>query len=140
MRAAFLASLLAPMAEIRTVMQAPIFCPMITGTAVAPVTAPERDNACKIPTDAEELCTMAVIIKPTSTPKSGLENMVSILVNSGTSASPFTAPLMVSIPIIRMAKPAITVPTVLCFSFLVKLIRITPINASTGAKDDGLKS
>ena len=47
--------LLAPNADIIAVIHVPIFCPMMIGSAVPVVTAPEIQSACKIPTDAEEL-------------------------------------------------------------------------------------
>ena len=49
------AFLLAPIDEIIAVTQVPIFCPIIIGIAVLYPTAPVTHNACKIPTDAEEL-------------------------------------------------------------------------------------
>ncbi len=66
--------------------------------------------------------------------------MISTLPNSGISAKGFTALLMVSIPIISMAKPAIMEPISFLLSFLEKEIRLTPIMASTGEKEDGFKS
>ena len=62
------------------------------------------------------------------------------LVNSGTSARGFTAPDMVSIPVISTAKPMRIWAIFLCLSFL-EIIRIpTPISARTGEKEDGFNS
>ena len=63
-----------------------------------------------------------------------------IPVNSGTSASGSTALLMVSIPNIRMVKPSRMEATFFFFRSLENIIKITPITASTGAKDVGFKS
>ena len=45
----------APIEEIIAVTQVPMFCPMMIGIAHPKLTAPVLHNACKIPTDAEEL-------------------------------------------------------------------------------------
>ena len=62
------------MEESSAVTQEPMFCPRMTGTAQAQVTAPVEETACNMPTEAEELCTIAVITVPASSPSSGLEN------------------------------------------------------------------
>ena len=48
------AFLLPPRQDISAVMQVPMFCPMIIGKAVDHVTAPVSENACKMPTDADD--------------------------------------------------------------------------------------
>ena len=63
-----------------------------------------------MPTDAEEDWIIPVSTAPTSTPSTGLRNIRNSWVNSGTSFSPATAPLMVSMPNIRVAKPSRMVP------------------------------
>ena len=63
--------------------------------------------------------------------------MVSICVNSGTSASGFTAELIASIPYIRIAKPTSIFPMSCFFSFLQSIIIITPIIARIGENDIG---
>ena len=138
--AARLAFLLAPIPEIMAVTQVPIFCPMMMGMALPKLTAPVAQRACRIPTDAEELWMMAVRTAPAIIPRIGLENIVRSPVNSGTSARGFTASLMVSIPNIRMAKPIIMVPRFFFFSFFVNMMKIMPISARTGEKDDGFNS
>ena len=60
--------------------------------------------------------------------------------NSGISASGFTASDMVSIPNISTAKPIMIVAISLCFSFLLVIKIATPAMASTGEKEDGFKS
>lgn len=49
---------------------------------------------------------MAVSAVPANTPRIGLENITRILVNSGMSASGCTAPDIISMPNIRIAKPS----------------------------------
>ena len=80
---------------------------------------------------------IAVKTAPAKSPRTGLENMVNILVNSGTSASGFTAAPIVSIPAIRIAKPRKITARSRFFSLLENIKRIIPINASTGANEDG---
>ena len=63
-----------------------------------------------MPTEAEEDWIIPVSTAPTSTPRTGLRNIRNSWVNSGTSFSPATAPLMVSMPNIRVAKPSRMVP------------------------------
>ena len=110
---------------------------MMIGIAVPNDTAPVAHSAWSIPTDAEELCMMAVINIPTSIPRNGLENMVSIFVNSGTSLSGATAPLIISIPNISTVNPR-SIPPISCFfSDLVNMRNIIPITASIGEKDEG---
>ena len=70
-----------------------------------------------------------------------MENAVSIPVNAALSFSGDTAPLIVSMPNINMAKPSRTVPSVFFFvpSFPV-MRKMMPIAASTGEKELGLSS
>ena len=59
-------------------------------------------------------------------------------VNPSLSFNPETAPLIVSIPNIRMAKPSMIFPMSFFFdSPLLDIVRIIPIAASTGENDDG---
>ena len=139
-KAARLAFFFAPIAEINAVIQVPIFCPMMIGSAVPKVTLPVAQSACKIPTDAEEDWITAVRTAPAIIPSTGLENMVRMLVNSGTSANGFTAFDMVSIPNIRTANPS-KIPPISCFfSSLVNIRRMIPISAKIGQKDVGFKN
>ena len=110
---------------------------MITGSAAPTETLPVAHIACRIPTDAEELWITAVRIAPTIIPRIGFSNAVKRDVNSGTPAKGFTAPLIVSIPNIRTAKPTRIVPISFFLSSFTNRSRITPINASTGEKEDG---
>ena len=80
---------------------------------------------------------MAVNRAPASIPNIGFENIVNIPVNSGTSASGFTAPLIVSIPNINTENPINMAPTSLRLSCPPLIIRIMPTSASTGVKEDG---
>ena len=83
---------------------------------------------------------IAVSTAPATTPSRGFENFTSIPVNSGTSASGSTAPLMALIPYIRIANPTKMVPTSFFFWLFVNMIRITPTRARIGENDVGLKS
>ena len=127
------------MPESTAVTQVPIFCPRIIGTAVPKDTAPVAQRACRIPTDAEELWITAVSTAPPSIPRSGWENIVRMPVNSGTSASGFTALLIVSIPVIRMANPIKIIPASFFFSPLANIKRMMPTAANTGEKEEGFK-
>ena len=128
----------APILESNAVTQVPIFCPMIIGIAALYPTAPVIHSACRIPTDAEEDWISAVSKSPASIPSMGLENLVSIPVNSGTSASGFTAALIVSMPNISTAKPSITVATLFGLSFLENIRIPTATIARIGEKEVGL--
>ncbi len=79
----------------------------------------------------------AVRIAPTNTPITGFLNIIKRLVNSGISASGSRALLMVSIPVISIAKPAIIVPISFFLVLLAKSIMKTPIMAKIGENDDG---
>ena len=66
----------APIEEIRAVMQVPMFWPMISGMAIWKVTTPVVLMACRMPMEAEEDWSRAVISAPTATPRKGLEKAV----------------------------------------------------------------
>ncbi len=83
---------------------------------------------------------MAVSSNPTSIPRSGLEKTNSRFVNWGTSASGFTAPDIVSMPIKSTPKPTRIMAAFFFFSFLEKRAINTPIIAKIGAKEEGFKS
>ena len=70
----------------------------------------------------------------------GLLNIVRISVNSGTSARGATAPLIVSIPNIKMANPTKIIPMSFFFWLLINMIKMIPITARTGEKFDGFKN
>ena len=61
---------------------------------------------------------IAVRIIPTSTPKIGLENMVNTPVKAGSLSSGATAPLIASMPNIRVEKPRRMEPSSFFFSLL----------------------
>ena len=82
---------------------------------------------------------IAVRTAPAIMPSIGFENIVRIPVNSGTFASGFTAPLMVSIPVIKIAKPIMIVPASFFFSFLENIMKQMPMSARIGEKDVGFK-
>ena len=134
------AFLLAPTEEIMAVTQVPMFWPMMMGMAVPQVTCPVEARACKMPTEAEEDWMMAVRTAPARTPRMGLENIRRMLANSGTSRRPATAPDMVSMPNISVAKPRRMVP-VSFFRLVLPIIkRTTPTSAKMGVKEEGFRS
>ena len=83
---------------------------------------------------------MAVNTAPKRTPKRGLEKAVRRLVKAGISATGFTAPLISSMPYIKMAKPISTRPTSRRRCFLEAIMSMMPIKASRGEKLAGLRS
>ena len=74
---------------------------------------------------------------PASTPNTGLENHVSILVNEGESFSGSTAPDIMFMPYISIAKPKNIVPSVFFLSDFATIIKAMPITASIGEKEVG---
>ena len=67
-------------------------------------------SACKMPTEAELDWMIAVSTAPASTPSTGFWKARNRSTNCGTSLSPATAPLMVSMPNISVAKPSRIIP------------------------------
>ena len=67
---------LVPMDAKTAVIHVPIFCPNNTYTAPSSPINPLTASACKIPTDADDDCIMAVNTAPASIPNTGLENVV----------------------------------------------------------------
>ena len=80
---------------------------------------------------------IAVSTAPANTPRNGLWNIVKIFVNSGTSASGSTAPLMLSIPYINTANPSKISPISFFLSLFFDIQSIIPIIARIGEKEDG---
>ena len=113
---------------------------MIIGIALAIFTLPVTVRACKIPIEAEELCTAAVTNIPTRTPIIGFEKSTNRFVNASTSASGLTASLIVSIPNINTAKPKRLAPMLRLLSRLLASRSTTPMRASMGAKLVGFRS
>ena len=140
MRAARRAFLLAPTEESMAVTVVPMFWPRMMGMAEPKVTAPVEARACRIPTEAEEDWMMAVRAAPASTPRMGLENISRMLVNSGTSFRPVTAPDMVSMPNMRVAKPSRMAPMSRLRLSLRNTYSTTPMTARMGEKEVGLSS
>ena len=126
------------MDEISAVTHVPMFWPMIIGRAALYFTAPVTQSACKIPTEADEDWMIAVSTAPAITPRIGLVNINRMFVNSGTSASGLTAPLIISMPVISTAKPIMMLPASCFLSPLAKSSRQTPTNARTGVNVAGL--
>ena len=82
---------------------------------------------------------MAVKTVPERIPIIGLENIIKMRPKAGLSFRPSIALLMVSIPNIKTAKPIKMDPKFLRLSCLENIIITTPMQASTGVKDVGLK-
>lgn len=60
---------------------------------------------CRMPSEAAELWISAVMPAPTKMAMMGLSRIVKTSLNCGKSASGFTAPLIMVMPVIKMAKP-----------------------------------
>ena len=119
------------MAEIRTGHAAPTPIPRTIGNALANVRIPVTERAWSTPTVADALWSTAVKAIPTRIPAIGLENIVSILMNIGLSRNGDTAPLIICIPVIRIAKPSMIFPTFLCKVRLQNIRKIIPTTATT---------
>ena len=113
---------------------------MMIGIAVAKVTVPDVDSACRIPIDADEDWRIAVMPSPTSSPRKGFENIMRMLVNVLFSASGDTALDIELIPIRRIPNERRMAPTFLCLSFLLVISIMSPMSPITGAKFSGLNS
>ncbi len=131
------AFLLTPILDKRAVTHVPIFCPMMIGSAVPYVTVPVKVSACRIPTEADELCMIPVTTAPANTPSKGLVNKTRKFAKLWLSASGFMASPIISIPNIKTAKPTITVPISLLLLFFETIIRKIPAIAITGEKEVG---
>ena len=88
-----------------------MFWPIMIGTAAEKVTAPVEQSACKIPTLAELDCSTAVSTAPAITPSTGFLKLRNSCINHGSSARGLIAEDIMPIPVIKMAKPSIILPT-----------------------------
>ena len=118
----------------------PMFWPMMMGMATALVTAPVALRACRIPTEAEEDWMTAVSAAPARTPRMGLVKTRRRLAKVSLWARGATAPLMVSIPAIRTAKPKRAVPASRRTLRLDPSTSRMPMRARTGVKEEGFRS
>ena len=125
--------MLAPTAERRTGQAAPTPIPRVIGNATAKEIAPVVDNACMIPIEADALCKIAVKIIPIKIARKGLFTLSIIFKKVGLVLNPDTEPLIVCIPVIRIANPIIIAPTFFNDSFFTKVLKIIPITATTAA-------
>ena len=137
--AARFAFVFAPMDESIAVTHVPMFWPIMMGMAEAMVIAPVLAKACKTPTEADDDWMIAVKTAPASTPSSGFENKSRRLRKLSLERSGDTAPLIASMPYIRTAKPSKIEPVSFCRS-LPAMMRMIPMSASTGVKDEGFRS
>ena len=129
-----------PIEDKSAVTVVPIFCHKMIVIAVANEIGVESDNACKIPTDADELWITAVSNVPTKTPKIGFSKRISVLWKASLSDKGSTAADIKSIPVIRIAKPIKTSAVFFLFSDFENIVNTTPIKAKIGAKVEGLIS
>ena len=83
---------------------------------------------------------IAVRTAPAITPKIGFLNIRNNSWKAGTSLSPETAPVIVSIPNIRVANPRRTIPISFFLLLLVNIKSTIPMSARTGVKEEGFKS
>ena len=83
---------------------------------------------------------MPVSSAPAATPRMGFVNITNSCLNSGTSRSPATEPDMVSMPYMSVAKLSRMVPLSFLRSSFENMCRMTPIRASIGVNDEGLRS
>ena len=102
-----LAFLFVPIDASTAVIHVPIFWPNRTYTEFESDIMPLFDNACKIPTDADDDWIIAVNIAPASIPTRGFENVEIICVNVCESLSPLMLSLISDIPINKMPSPPI---------------------------------
>ena len=101
------------------------------------VTVPVEARACRIPTDAEELCRIVVTRIPNRTARNGLRNMVNRFINCSESFKGPSAVSMVDIPTNRMPNPTKIEAIPRVFFFLEQSRTNAPIITSAGAKEDG---
>lgn len=78
---------------------------------------------CRMPSEAAELWMSAVMPAPTKMAMMGLSRIVKTSLNCGKSASGFTAPLIMVMPVIKMAKPTHTEPMSFFLLLLVNMMR-----------------
>ena len=83
---------------------------------------------------------IVVRIAPTRTPNIGFLNIRNRFWNAGISASPATAPDMVSIPNIKVAKPSKTDPVSFFLLDFPNISNTVPTSAKTGVKEVGFRS
>ena len=118
----------------------PMFWPIMTGSAMLNEMLPVMARACRLPSEAAELWMSAVIPAPTKMAMMGLSRIVKTSLNCGKSASGFTAPLIMVMPVIKMAKPTHTEPMSFFLLLLVNMMRMMPMSATMGEKLSGFKS
>ena len=133
--AALLAFLLAPILEINEVTHVPIFSPYSIGKAAVIGINPWEARAINIPIEALELCTIAVIANPISTPNIGwCPKLNNISVNPWYPANGLTASFMKSIPVNNIPNPISISAIFLCFGLLENIYITIPIPNATGAR------
>ena len=111
---------------------------MIIGIAIPYVMLPVVASACSMPTEADELCMIAVRTVPAKTPNRGFVNKSRMDVNASLLASGATASLIADMPNMSIKKPTSIEPRSRLRPLLENIITPMPITASIGAKDVGL--
>ena len=108
--------------------------------AVPYVTTPVDEMAWSIPTDADELCMMAVSTSPIKIPSNGLLKDVNRFWKLSDSLSGANTPSMVFIPRKRIPRPTRILAISRFLLLFVNSMINAPIHIRIGANDDGFKS
>ena len=131
---ALLAVRVVPALEIRAVTHEPIFCPSVIKIAAFVVTTPFMARVCNIPTDADELCKIAVTTIPISIPRNGLlPTILNAFEKIGASVYGAIDALINSSPSNRRPIPTNNSPTVFDLSFFEKRLTNAPMPIRSGA-------
>ena len=128
------------MDAMRDVDVVPMFCPKIMGMALPQVTRPVLESACKMPTDAEELCTATVTSVPARTPRMGFCSVVNRRTNSSDSRSVLTESVIMPMPMNSKPKPMKIWPMSRLRGDLMNTNSTAPTNARMGANVAGLRN
>ena len=133
-QAALFAFLVVPALDIIAVTHEPIFCPNVINTAALVVTTPLIASVCNIPTDAEELCKIAVTTIPIAIPNNGLLPTTSNAFEKiGASVYGDIDSDIKSSPKNKSPIPTTISPAIFFLGFLLNNTRIAPIPTSRGA-------
>ena len=106
-----MAFFLAPMALSSTGTQAPMPLPMIMKRAMRLPMAPVALRACRMPTEAEQLCSTAVTAMPMPMATTGFSTTVRIRRKDSLSCRGSMAADMVFIPLMRTLRASRMTPT-----------------------------
>ncbi len=135
-----MAALEVPTEAMSEVDVVPMFCPSMMGMALPQVTSPVLESACRIPTEAVELCTATVMSVPASRPRTGFCSVANSHANSGEFCRPLTACIMDSMPVNKRPMPIQIWPQSRLRGDLRNTNSTAPTATKIGARFDGLKS